>query len=132
MQNKLELSAITNTEMNLRCDKLEKDVMDMVKIFFKNNFKNSKNNILFLSNESNKQKSKVQQFSKREFLDKKFSSFKYEDKYIINCLQKDILDFQEYTKEQIKKNKQVVDDLLKFVQTAVNDSIPDYEVLKIN
>jgi len=67
-------------------------------------------------------------FARKEFLDKKFSSFKYEDKYIIKCLQKDILDFQEYTKEQIKKNKAVVDELLKYVQTAVNAVIPDYEV----
>jgi hypothetical protein len=64
-------------------------------------------------------------------LDKKFLTAKYEDKYIIRCLQKDILDFQEFTKEQIKKNKIVLDELLKLVQTAVNESIPDYEVLRI-
>jgi hypothetical protein len=80
---------------------------------------------------SDQNKAKLQ-FARREFLDKKFSSFKYEDKYIIKCLQKDILDFQDYTKEQIKKNKAVVDELLKCVQTAVNDVIPDYEVNLIN
>lgn len=61
-------------------------------------------------------------------LEKKFSTQKYEDKYIIKCLQKDILDFQEYTKDQIKKNKIILDDLLKFIQQAVNDSIPEFEV----
>lgn len=65
--------------------------------------------------------------SKREVLDKKFSVSKYEEKYIIRCLQKDILDFQDFTKELIKKNKVILDDLLRFVQNAVNESIPDYE-----
>jgi hypothetical protein len=49
----------------------------------------------------------------------------------MKCLQKDILDFQEYTKDQIKKNKLVLDELLRLVQTAVNESIPDYEVIII-
>jgi hypothetical protein len=56
---------------------------------------------------------------------------KYEEKYITKCLQKDILDFQEFTKEQIKKNKMVLDELLKFVQTSVNESCPDYEVFSL-
>jgi DNA polymerase sigma len=59
---------------------------------------------------------------------KKFINTKYDDSYIIKCLQKDILDFQEYTKDQIKKNKKTVDELLRFVQNAVNECIPDYEV----
>ena len=35
---------------------------------------------------------------------------------------------QEYTKDQIKKNKIILDDLIKLVQQTVNDCIPDYEV----
>lgn len=66
--------------------------------------------------------------SRKDILDKKFGSIKYDDKYIIKCLQKDILDFQEYTKEMIKKNKVIVDELIKQVTIAVNDVIPDYEV----
>jgi non-canonical poly(A) RNA polymerase PAPD5/7 len=46
----------------------------------------------------------------------------------MKCLQKDILDFQEYTKDQIKRNKIVLDELLKFIQTTVNECIPEYEV----
>ena len=76
----------------------------------------------------NRFKSKDCLFPRKEFLDKKFSTFKYEDKYIIKCLQKDILDFQDYTKEMISKNKIVLDELIKNVQTAVNEVIPDYEV----
>ena len=65
---------------------------------------------------------------KKKIIEKKFSTNKYEDKYIMKCLQKDILDFQEYTKEQILKNKNILDNLIKFVEQAVNDTIPDYEV----
>ena len=65
---------------------------------------------------------------RREILEKKFSLIKYDDKYIMRCLQKDILDFQEYTKDQIKKNKIVLDELIKLVQQTVNDCIPEYEV----
>ena len=53
---------------------------------------------------------------------------KYDDKYIIKCLQRDILDFQEYVKISIKNNKKVLDHLLKYIQNAVNENIPDYEV----
>ncbi len=33
LQSKLEISVISTTEMTIRCDKLEKDIFDMVKIF---------------------------------------------------------------------------------------------------
>ncbi len=61
-------------------------------------------------------------------MDKKFSINKYDDKYIIRSLQKDILDFQEYTKDQIKRNKSVLDELIRLVQSAVNDCSSEYEV----
>lgn len=65
---------------------------------------------------------------KREFLEKKFSCSKYDEKYIIKCLQRDILDFQEYTKEQIKKVKSTQEELIKLIQDAVNEVMADYEV----
>ncbi len=61
-------------------------------------------------------------------MDRKFSINKYDDKYIIRSLQKDILDFQEYTKDQIKRNKSVLDELIRLVQSAVNDCSTEYEV----
>jgi len=65
---------------------------------------------------------------RKEILERKFSTQKYDDKYIVKCLQKDILDFQEFTKDQIRKNRIFIDELLKLVKQAVSDSIPDYEV----
>ena len=57
-----------------------------------------------------------------------FSTQKYDDKYIVKCLQKDILDFQEYVKDGIKINKPVTDELLRLVKVAVSETIPDWEV----
>ena len=92
----------------------------LIKKFY---YQTSKTNLDLL----NKQKLKEMGL-KKEYLEKKFATSKYEDKYIIKCLQKDILDFQDYTKEQIRNNKVVTDELLRLVQTAVNECIPDYEV----
>lgn len=66
--------------------------------------------------------------TKIEILEKKFSCLKYEEKYIVKCLQRDILDFQEYTKEQIKKVKSTQEELVKYIQDAVADCLPDFEV----
>lgn len=67
-------------------------------------------------------------FNRKEILERKFSTQKYDDKFIVKCLQKDILDFQEYIKDQIRKNRVLIDELIKLVKQAVNDSIPEYEV----
>ena len=68
------------------------------------------------------------EISKKEYLEKKFSLTKYDEKYIIKNLQRDILDFQEHTKEQIKKVKSTQEELIKLILEAVNECMPDYEV----
>lgn len=65
---------------------------------------------------------------RKEILERKFSTQKYDDKYIVKCIQRDILDFQEYTKDQIRKNRVLIDELIRLVKQSVSDSIPDYEV----
>jgi non-canonical poly(A) RNA polymerase PAPD5/7 len=64
----------------------------------------------------------------KEYLEKKFSANKYEEKYIVKCLQRDILDFQEYTKEQIRRVKATQEELIRLIQESVNEVLPDYEV----
>ncbi len=50
-------------------------------------------------------------------------------KFISKCLQKDILDFQEYNKGIIRKQKPIQEELLKLIQEAVNEiSLDTYEV----
>lgn len=70
----------------------------------------------------------VKELTKVQLLEKKFSSVKYDEKYIIKCLQRDLCDFQEYTKEQIKKAKTNQEELIRLIQESVNEVMPDYEV----
>jgi DNA polymerase sigma len=53
---------------------------------------------------------------------------KYDEKYISKCLQRDLLDFQEYTKDQIKRMKPVQEEIIRLIQESVNECMPDYEV----
>jgi hypothetical protein len=51
-------------------------------------------------------------------------------KFISKCLQRDILDFQEYNKEIIKKQKPIQEELLRLIQESINETVSDYEVFK--
>src|SRR5690349_1671122 len=79
------------TNLNLllaeKCDKLEKEIMEL-------------REKLSLSNEFSSKYRGETELNRVDYLEKKFSISKYEEKYIIKCLQKDLLDFQEYTKDQ--------------------------------
>lgn len=119
LTNKFEMSINHNNDMSMRYEKLEKEFLEV----------NSKNNLLMQnSSDSFRLRGKDQLLSKKDILDLKFYSYKYDDKYIIKNLQKDILDFQELTKEQIRRNKTVVDEIFRLIQTSVNEAIPEYEV----
>lgn len=63
-----------------------------------------------------------------ECLERKFSTVKYEDKYSAKCLYKDLIDFQELTKENIKKLKTRQEELIKLIQESIKESIVDFEV----
>lgn len=66
--------------------------------------------------------------SRKELLDKKFSSTMYKDDYVIRSLQKDILEFQEYNKELINRINPIQEELLNFIKGAVDETLPDFEV----
>jgi hypothetical protein len=53
---------------------------------------------------------------------------KYDDKYSGKCLQKDLLDFLELTKDQIKKLKLMQEELIRNVHDAVNEITNEFEV----
>ena len=64
-----------------------------------------------------------------EFFLKKFENNNYDDKYIQNCLQRDLLDFNDYVKEKLKSINLKIIDLIKLIQDSVNESIgKEYEV----
>ena len=64
-----------------------------------------------------------------DFFSKKIDNNYYNDKYIQNCLQKDLLDFHEYVKEKLKTINPKIIDLINLIQSSVNESIgKEYEV----
>ena len=67
-------------------------------------------------------------FKRNVYLEKKFNIVKYDVKFISKCLQRDILDFQEYNKELIKRQKPMQEELLKLIQECINEVVKDYEV----
>jgi len=68
-----------------------------------------------------------QDLNRRDFLEKKFSTLRNDDNYAVKCLQKDLLDFQEFNKLQVKRLKETQEELVRLVQEAVSESIPDFE-----
>ena len=71
------------------------------------------------------------------YLNKKYINYNYDldsiqdkdkDNYIINCLSKDITDFQKYVTYNISALSNVFKELLFNVEKSVNDTIPDYQV----
>ena len=75
------------------------------------------------------QKLTIEYLKTPDFLSKKFSCENYNDAYIQQSLQLDLIDFQEYVNVQIKKVKPKITELIDLFQKAVNESIGnEYEV----
>lgn len=68
------------------------------------------------------------EFGRRSYLEKKFSIVKYDMNFIYKCLQKDVLDFQEFNKEVIRKQRPIQEELLRLIQEAVSEVTKDFEV----
>ena len=73
------------------------------------------------------------------YLDKKFINYDYnfefcqekekeKNNYIINCLSKDISEFEKYVTTHIKLTANIRKELLNNLEKAVNESIPEYQV----
>ena len=67
-----------------------------------------------------------------QYLNKKFINYNYnlQDKnnYVINCLSKDLIEFELYVSEHIKKSTNLYEELIKNVKNVVNECAPEYEV----
>lgn len=66
--------------------------------------------------------------SKKEILEKKFNNSLYNNEYVLKSLHRDLLDFQEYNKDQIRKIKPIQEELLEFIKESVAETLPDFEV----
>ena len=63
-----------------------------------------------------------------DYLDKKFSNEKFDENYIIQNINKDIIDFQNFTKEQIQKKHNAVAGVISLLQEIVDQSKFDYRI----
>ncbi len=63
-----------------------------------------------------------------KFLEQKFHTKSYDHNYIVSCLQKDLTDYQEYVKEQISQKEPVIQEIIKELQSVVNEVSPNYKV----
>lgn len=79
-------------------------------------------------NFSQKQLFGLSNLTRREILERKFGSIMYRDDYVVKCLHKDLIDFQEYNKDSILKLKPKLDELLNYIKQLVEETIPEYIV----
>jgi DNA polymerase sigma len=99
-----------------KCEKLEKENKDL-------NLKMEK----YVKNDIFQQKSTS--LSRDEYLERKYSLNKFDENYSAACLHKDILDFQDLIKKNIKDLKPTQEELIELVKESVSECIEDYEVL---
>lgn len=128
LKKKISLLEQENNNNKVIISELNKQINMKGKEIIKNNEK--QNNINIIINNDNNQ-------GKINYLNKKFINYNYnfehiQDKeknnYIINCLSKDISEFESFVTMQIKSSSNIFQDLLKNVEKAVNECIPDYQV----
>lgn len=63
-----------------------------------------------------------------DYLEKKFSNDKFDEKYIIQNINKDIIDFQSYIKEQMQKKQIQVTRIVSLLQGILDESGFDYQI----
>ena len=128
LKKKISLLEQENNNDKVIISELNKQINMKGKEMIKNN--ENQNNINIIINNDNNQ-------GKINYLNKKFINYNYnfehiQDKeknnYIINCLSKDISEFESFVTMQIKSSSNIFQDLLKNVEKAVNECIPDYQV----
>ena len=128
LKKKISLLEQENKNDKVIISELNKQINMKGKEIIKNN--ENQNNINIIINNDNNQR-------KINYLNKKFINYNYnfehiQDKeknnYIINCLSKDISEFESFVTMQIKSSSNIFQDLLKNVEKAVNECIPDYQV----
>ena len=128
LKKKISLLEQENYNDKVIISELNKQINMKGKEIIKNN--ENQNNINIIINNDNNQR-------KINYLNKKFINYNYnfehiQDKeknnYIINCLSKDISEFESFVTMQIKSSSNIFQDLLKNVEKAVNECIPDYQV----
>ena len=140
IENKYQLSI---KELTSKISLLEKEheidknsIIDLKKEISELNEKKSNTENSNTTNNSNKNiinNTDINNKSFLQYLNKKFIHFDYNynfdlNTYVINCLSKDIYEYEIFVNEHITKSKNIYDTLVNNLQIAVNEAINDYEV----
>ena len=122
---KLKLQEKNNSYIKL------KEMYDKIKIEFDNNKldQNKKNEYLLKIKEETNKIQKEYQNNFKYYSNKLMNNNIYSDEYIKQCLQKDLIDFNNYIGARIQMISPKVKELINYIQSAVDASIgKDYEV----
>ncbi|MCQ2819215.1 MAG: nucleotidyltransferase domain-containing protein [archaeon] len=69
-----------------------------------------------------------EEVAKRNFVYAKFQNNSFNENFLIQCVQSDLLDYQNYVKEIISYKRPVIDDLIKKIQETVDEVNPNFKV----
>ena len=94
-----------------------------------NEYENNKKELISKIPEDKIEKSN-KNISPKKYREIKFQPEKYDENFIIKTLQKDLLDYEKYIKDQISKMKNTIEQLIKNIQISINEQSKDYEIIK--
>ena len=123
-------------EMSLKVNEKTKMLKGLKENYekIKNELKKNSNSLtdsLLDSAHEQLQKLTIEYVNTPDFFSNKFTCESYNDEYIQQSLQLDLLDFQSYVKEQIIKVKPKLNELIDLIQKAVDDSIGSNYIVKL-
>ena len=123
-------------EMSLKVNEKTKMLKGLKENYekIKNELKKNSNSLtdsLLDSAHEQLQKLTIEYVNTPDFFSNKFTCESYNDEYIQQSLQLDLLDFQSYVKEQIIKVKPKLNELIDLIQKAVDGSIGSNYIVKL-
>ena len=136
LKNKILLLEKENDNDKMIISDLNKQINQSMQEKSKNNEKEISININNINNKNennnNNTNSEIINYLNKKFInynyDLDFVQDKEKNNYVINCLSKDLTDFEKYVSVHIKEDSNIYQALLKYIETAVNESIPEYKV----
>ena len=146
-ENLLELSLNENNQLKQEYEKLSKELNQINNKIeeFNSTFNKQQEEIRSLQNKINQEKNflnillsqeeslelmkdhnKIQ--NKTEYLQKKFSNDLYPEKYIIQNLSKDIIDFHRYNQIQMSQKQPIIKNILPALQNLIDSLKYEYQI----
>ena len=142
LKNDLEKMNLKRIKLTEKLNEFEKKFTEQIEEYKKENeeLKNKLNQSQkdyfellekYNQNSDNQISNQINQYNPTQYnlyLNKKFINFTYDHIYVLNCLSKDIKDYQQFVKIHIEREQNLYDTLIKNIQLSVNETIQNYEV----